>query len=164
MTNPFSWDYLTAPIRQIETFGPLSIFYVVLFGFTFLASAYMYIDAGNRFRDHKLRRDTFRRGANILMWITGIGLFFFAVRYMRFEFLSFERRIWMYLTFLVYTATVSYFVFYLKTIYPVRLAAFERQRAKRKYMSPSVGKSSARTSGKTRARRTDEPRRKRVAR
>lgn len=160
MENPFSWDYLTTPIRQTETFGPLSIVYLVLFGVTFLACAYIYLDAGKRFSDHKIRRDTFRHGANVLMWITGIGLFFFAVRYMRFEFLSFERRIWMYLTFLVYTATVGYFAYYVRTIYPARLAAFEKQRAKRKYIAPSVGKAAARS----RKARAEAPRRKRVAR
>ncbi|HUG15197.1 MAG TPA: hypothetical protein VMM78_09280 [Thermomicrobiales bacterium] len=160
MENPFSWDYLTAPIRETSTFGPLSVVYLVLFGVTFLGCAFVFIDAQRRFADHKLRRDMFRSGANVLMWITGVGLFFFAVRYMRFELLTFERRIWMYLTFLVYTTVVSYFVYYLRAIYPQRLAAFERQRAKRKYISPSVG--NAARSG--RSSRGDAPRRKRVAR
>lgn len=160
MTNPFSWDYLTAPIRETETFGPLSIIYVVLFGLTFLCCAFVYIDARNRFADHKLRRDTLRTGANILMWITAIGLFFFAVRYMRFELLSFERRIWMYMTFLVFTLVVAYFVYYMRTIYPAKLAAFERQRAKRRYIAPSTSKAG----GRSRSRRVDAPRRKRIAR
>lgn len=160
MQNPFSWDYLTAPIRETPTFGPLSIIYLVLFGVTFLGCAFIYLDAKNRFADHKLRRDTFRTGTNILMWITAIGLFFFAVRYMRFELLSFERRIWMYLTFLVFTVVVAYFVYYMRTIYPAKLDAFERQRAKRKYIAPSTAKSASRSG----TRRRDAPRRKRVAR
>jgi hypothetical protein len=158
--NPFSWDYLTAPIRETPTFGPLSITYVTLFTLTFLACAYVYLDAKHRFADHKLRRDMLRRGANILMWISGVGLFFFAVRYMRFELLTFERRIWMYMTFLVYTTTVAYFIYYVKTIYPPKLAAFERQRAKRRYIVPSATKAASRS----RQRGAETPRRKRVAR
>jgi hypothetical protein len=156
--NPVSWDYLTASIRDTPTWGPLSIFYVSVLGLTFLGSMFMYLDAQNRFEDHKLKRDTVRMGTQILMWIAGVGLFFFAIRYMRFEFLTFERRIWMYLTFLVFLGTVAYFVYYLRSVYPAKLAAFDRQRAKRRYAA-SGGKSGSRA-GTTSRRGTSQRRRK----
>jgi hypothetical protein len=153
--NPISWDYLTASIRDTPTWGPLSIFYVGLMVVTFLGALFIYLDARTRFEDHKLKRDTARNGAQILMWISAIALFFFAIRYMRFEFISFERRIWMYFMFLIYCGTVGYFVYYLRTVYPPKLAAFDKARAKRKYSGGTA---------RPAARRTSSPRRKRVAR
>jgi hypothetical protein len=153
--NPISWDYLTASIRETATWGPLSVIYVGLMVVTLLGSVFIYLDATKRFENHKLKRDTARTGTQIMMWISAIALFFFAIRYMRFEFLSFERRIWMYFMFLIYWGTAGYFVYYLRTVYPPKLAAFDKARAKRRYSGGTA---------RPAARRTSAPRRKRVAR
>ena len=146
MDNPFSWDYLTAPVHETPTFGPFSIFYLVLFGVVFLTCAYLSHDAPKRFSDHKLKRDTITKGALWLMWVTGVGLFFFLVRALQTEILTLEKRIWMYLTFLVFLGFVGYFAYYLRAVYPVKLAEFERRRERRKYhVSPSSGTSRSRS-------------------
>jgi hypothetical protein len=145
--NPFSWDYLTAPLSETPTFGPFSIFYLVLMGAIFIVSVFVVRDAPKRFADHKLKRDTLMKGATILMWESGISLVVFIPRAMRFEFLTLERRIWLYLCFAVVVGTIGYFAYYLKVKYPPMLAEFERRRERRKYVAPAQ-------SGQTRARKT----------
>ena len=131
MDNPFSWDYLTAPIRETPTFGPFSISYLVLFGFVFLVCAFRFVDAPRRFADHKLHRDTVRRFATWLMWSSAIALFFLGVRAMRTPFLTLEKRIWMYLSLLAFIVVVTYIIAYVRSTYPSRLAAFDRSRERR---------------------------------
>lgn len=146
MTNPFDWDYLTASTRETPVFGPLSIIYLIIFGGLFLLSAFAYYDAPRRFRSDRIRRDAIRKGSEILMWVTGIGLFFFGIRAMQFEFLSFERRIWLYLSMLVLIAVLAYFVYYVRQVMPARLAARDRHRERRQYIPPHG-------SGRNRSRR-----------
>jgi hypothetical protein len=141
--NPFSWDYLTA--NNIPIWGPFSIFYVVLFTFILAGSAYLYWDATRRFADHKLKRDTVRRGTTWYMWIAGFALFFFVIRYLDFPILTFEKRIWMYLTFAVFLAFTAYVVYFLRSVYPAQLAAFDRSRERRRWTSQAgVKRSTAR--------------------
>lgn len=155
MENPFSWDYLTAPLRETPTFGPFSVFYLVLMGLIFIVSAFIVRDAPKRFADHKLKRDTLMKGATILMWMSGVSLFFFIPRALRFEFLTFERRIWLYICFAIVVATIGYFAYYLRVTYPPLLAEFERRRERRKYVAPAqAGQSRARrSSGRSRRQR-----------
>jgi amino acid permease len=156
VTNPFDWDYLTAPVSQTDTFGPFSIIYLVLFTFVFIASAFMYVDSRKRFAGHKVKRDVLNVGTQIMMWISAIGLIFFGIRAMGFPFLSFERRIWMYLTFLVFLGTIGYFIYYMQTVYPAKIAAFERERERRRYI-PQSGRS-------RRSSRAEQPRKRKTAR
>jgi hypothetical protein len=153
VTNPFSWDYLTASPSQTATFGPFSIIYLVLFAFVFIASAYIYVDSRKRFASHKVKRDTLNIATQIMMWITAIGLVFFGIRAMGFPFLSFEMRIWMYLTFLVFLGTVGYFVYYMRTAYPAKIAAFERERQRRAYIPQAGQKRRGKAAGSVPARR-----------
>ena len=131
MDNPFSWDYLTA--NEVPIWGPFSVFYVILFAFVLAGSAYLYWDASRRFADHKLKRETVRRGTTWYMWIASVALFFFVVRYLDFPLLSFEKRIWMYLSFAALVAFTAYVVYFLRTIYPAQLAAFDRHRERRRW-------------------------------
>ncbi|RIK45925.1 MAG: hypothetical protein DCC58_04905 [Chloroflexi bacterium] len=148
MENPFSWSYLTAPLSETETFGPFSIFYLVMMGAIFIVSVFVVRDAPHRFADHKLKRDTLMSGATILMWASGVSLFFFIPRWMRFEILTFERRIWLYICFTIVVAIIGYFVYYLKVKYPPLLAEFERKRERRKYVAPAqAGQARTRRSG-----------------
>ena len=147
--NPFSWDYLTAPIGQTPTFGPLSIVYLVLFSFVFLVSAFLHWDAGRRFAHHKLNRDTIQRFASWLMWISAIALIFFGIRATRTPFISFEKRIWMYLSFLAFLILVAYIIRYMRVVYPGQLAAFDRSRDRRAWQH------AARRSHQAEARRGD---------
>jgi len=146
--NPFSWSYLTATNAETPTFGPFSILYLVIFGFVFIASVVVVRVAPKRFEDHKLKRDTVMKGATLLMWEAGIGLVLFLPRALEISFFTLERRIWLYLAFLVLVGTLGYFAYYLKVVYPPLLAEFERRRERRKYVAPAqAGQARARRSG-----------------
>lgn len=160
MQNPVSWDYLTAPLRETPTWGPFSIFYVVLFGLAFTTAMFMYYDAPRRFHDHKLNRDLVRVATQWVMWVTAIGLIFFVIRAMRFEFITMHLRIWLYLSLLAFLGMFGYFVYYARTTYPARLDAFERNRSRRKYITAAVGRNSSRS----KPRRTEPGRRRRTVR
>jgi len=129
--NPFSWDYLTAPIQETSMWGPFSIGYLILFSALFIVCAFLFVDANRRFAHHKLNRDTVRRFATWLMWVSGMALFFLGIRALQTPIMTLEKRIWMYLTFLVFLLVVAKIVHYMRTEYPAKLAAFERSRERR---------------------------------
>lgn len=150
MSNPFSWDYLTTGHAQTPTWGPFSVFYVVLFGLTFLGALYVFWNAPHRFQHHRPWREFAVRASSWAMWVTGIGLIFFGIRYLDFAFLTFERRIWMYLSFLAYIAVAAFFGNYYRTTLQEQLAALERARERRRWTKPVT---STKRSGKSQSRR-----------
>lgn len=136
MQNPFSWDYLTAPLSETPTWGPLSIAYVAIFGLGFLIAFTMYNDVGNRMRGKRLLYKTIRRGTSIAMAIFGIGLFFFLFRFLHVEFLTLHMRIWLYLSALAAAIMLGYYWYYIRTIYPKKVKEDEQARIKKKYLAP----------------------------
>lgn len=134
MTNPFSWDYLTAPISDMATFGPFSTAFVIIFGVVFLVSAFVATTIEKRFPGDAILRHAVNRLCQALMWTTGIGLFFFSFRLMRVEFLTLYMRFWSYLFFLVFLGMIGYFIYWYQTSYQVQRQEVERQRERRKYM------------------------------
>lgn len=134
MTNPFSWDYLTAPLEQTPTFGPFSTAYLVLFAFVFLFSIGLNIGIRRRLRNNPVLRHAIERGSHWMIWITAIGLFFFAFRWMRVEMFGLYMRIWMYLVFLAFVGVLVFFGYYLKVMYPKHMARIERRRQMKQYM------------------------------
>jgi magnesium-transporting ATPase (P-type) len=151
--NPFSWDYLTAPLRETPDFGVLSTAFFVLFVVTFVGSIVTYVGAGKRRDINPVLRRAVRNGSQIMMWITATGLFFYSFRLMRVAFLNLYMRIWIYLVFLIFVAAIVYFVYYMRKVYPEKLAAYHKRLERRRYTSTAERK--ARTHGrKSRARRS----------
>ena len=164
MENPFSWDYLTAPVRETAMFGPFSIFYVALFVMVFLVSAIIFATAPKRLAHHKLKRDTMRRFATWLMWSSAMALFFFGVRATQTPLLTLEKRIWMYLSFLAFLVVLGLIVRYVRAVYPAQLAAFERSRERRAWQHAARrpgGQTTTRKGQPARAARAQTPARKR---
>jgi hypothetical protein len=153
MENPFSWDYLTAPLNQTPDFGPLSMAFFALFVTTFLGSMAAYIIAGKRQDMTSLLRNTIRTGSQIMMWITATGLFFFSFRLMRVAFLNLYMRIWIYLVFLVFVAAVVYFIYYMRRVYPVKHAEYLRRLERRRYR-PGAAQAARSRDGKSGSRRS----------
>ncbi len=133
MDNPFSWDYMTAPLREVPTFGPFSMAFVALFGLTFIFSAFLYATADKRFATNYILRKGVRTATQIMMWLTGIGLFFFAWRAARIEFGTIYMRFWSYFFLLLYIGAIGYFIFWLRTTYRQKLDAISRDRMRRQY-------------------------------
>jgi hypothetical protein len=153
MENPFSWDYLTAPLRETPDFGPLSTAFFTLFVLVFAGSIIGYIMAGKRKDLNRILRNAVRTGTQIMIWITATGLFFFSFRLMRVTFLNFYMRIWIYLVFLVFVAAVVYFIYYMRTIYPQKLKAYEKRLERRRYTAAAERRARNRGSDRSRQRR-----------
>ncbi len=133
MTSPFSWHYLTAPITETPTFGPFSTFYLVLFATTFVVSLYLGNIARKRWADFKPMRDLVQRASSWLSWVTGLGLLFFGIRALRFDFLTMQLRIWMYLAFLAFLVVVGYLIYYYLTTFATEVAEHHKRLERRKY-------------------------------
>src|SRR5690554_59136 len=150
MENPFSWDYLTAPLRETPDFGPLSTAFFVLFSLTLVGSIVAYIMSGKRDDLTPVLRNAIRNGSHIMIWITATGLFFFSFRLMRVTFLNLYMRIWIYLVFLVFVAAIVYFVYYMRTVYPRKLKEYERRLERRRYTAGAERRARARGKGRQR--------------
>lgn len=148
MQNPFSWDYLTAPLRETPDFGPLSILFLVLFGTVFVGSIGAWIAAGRKKDLNPILRQAIHNASQIMLWLTGTGLFFFSFRLMRVTFLNLYMRIWIYAIFLVFVVVVAYFVYYMLKVYPVKLEEYEKRRQRRRYTSNAERQARARRRSK----------------
>ena len=124
---------MTAPLREIPTFGPFSLAFFVLFILTFLFSAFLYSTSGSRFATNQILRNAIRTGSQIMMWLTGFGLFFFSWRLMRIDFGTLYMRIWSYIFLLLYVGAVGYFVFWYRTTYQQRMTTISREQVRREY-------------------------------
>jgi hypothetical protein len=65
------------------------------------------------------------------MWVSALALMFFGIRALQTQFLTLEKRIWMYLMFAVFLAVVARIVLYMRNEYPAKLASFEKSRERR---------------------------------
>lgn len=155
MQNPFSWDYLTAPLFETPTFGVLSITFLVIFGGVFIGSAVAWYMVGRKKDVNPILRTAIHNGSQIMLWLTGTGLLFFSFRLMRVTFLNLYMRLWTYLFFLLFIAVVVWFVYYMKTTYPVKLAEYQKRRERRRYATQTEKRvRSARGAGGTKTARS----------
>ena len=108
MENPFSWDYLTTVPGEDEIFGPLSALFAIVFACGFIAASFYTArpwapPLGGRFRKRFVARS-----AMVLAWITGIGLFFFLIRVLQINPLTFGMRIWLWLSLLALIVAIGW--------------------------------------------------------
>jgi len=126
MRNPFDWDYLTAPLWRMPTWGPLSITYVVVFSLGFLTCLWIYNDPRRLIRKRDpLLADFLQRIAGWGLIVFGVGLFFFLFRLGRISAFDLYKRIWLYLSALLVLVWTAYAAHLLLRVYP----PLARQRA-----------------------------------
>jgi uncharacterized membrane protein len=137
MDNPFSWDYLTTVPETTEVFGPFAIIYLIIFGFGFLASIYIYNDGARRYGTNAVQRRAMQRGSAIAMAVFGAGLFFFGMRILQINPFGFGMRIWLWISLLAVVVMVGYFAYYFRTAYQEQLKAWQERQVKQQYMRPA---------------------------
>jgi hypothetical protein len=126
MRNPFDWDYLTAPLWQMPTWGPLSIMYVVVCSLGFLTCLWIYNDPRRLIRERDpLLADFLQRIAGWGLIVFGVGLFFFLFRLGRISAFDLYKRIWLYLSAILILVWTAYAAHLLIRVYP----PLARQRA-----------------------------------
>jgi hypothetical protein len=145
MDNPFSWDYLTTVPGTDEVFGPFAVIYLIIFGFGFLVSIFLYNDGARYYTKNALKRRLIRRGSAIAMTIFGIGLFFFGIRILQISPFNFGMRLWLWLSMLALVGMFGYFAYYLRVKYPLDLAEYEDRKVKAQYLRPATAGPTATT-------------------
>lgn len=133
MDNPFSWDYLTAPIEQTPTFGPLSMAFFVLMVATLLFASFLYFFAPRRLKGNPVLARALHVGSQVMMWLCGVALFFFAFRLARIDVFTLHMRLWTYLFFLAYVGCVGYFIYWFRKVYPAQIAELNKREQFRRY-------------------------------
>ena len=98
MQNPFDWDYLTTPPASADVLDAFTILYLVLFLVGFVVCAYLYYRPWTKPFGRVFRRTSVMKATGIGMWIFGIGLFFFLIRILQIDPISFGQPIWMWLS------------------------------------------------------------------
>jgi hypothetical protein len=143
MDNPFSWHYLTTRPGENEAFGPFAILFLVFFSAGFLISMIVYNGAARRIFPNPVIHRMARRWAAYSTTIFGFGLFFFAVRALQITLLTFEMRIWMWLSILAVFLFAAYVVYDYARGYTPAIREFEEQKRKNQYIRPNAAGATA---------------------
>ncbi|HEY7030151.1 MAG TPA: hypothetical protein VH482_02425 [Thermomicrobiales bacterium] len=138
MDNPFSWDYLTTAPGENEVFGPFAIVFLVVFGIGFILSAIIYSNGGKGIIPDPVLRRMARRWSGWAMTVFGLGLFFFAIRWLQINPLSFGMRIWLWLSWLALLVLAGLIAYDVKTNYGEAKLAYEENRRKQQYLRPAT--------------------------
>lgn len=98
MPNPFDWDYLTSTPASDDVLDAFTIVYLVVFLGGFVLSVYLNSRPWTKPFGSMFRRKSVKRASNYAMWVFGVGLFFFLIRLLQINPLSFGEPIWMWLS------------------------------------------------------------------
>src|SRR5262245_5592916 len=128
--DPTKWTQV--PFED-EMKGPLAIGFLIVFAIGFIASAALYLRPPESIKNHPLKRRTFARFENLLMWTFGFGLVVYAFMLMGLPFLGW--RVWLWVSIIALIAVIGYIIYYWRTTYTPQLAAYEAQRLKRAYQA-----------------------------
>ena len=138
MDNPFSWHYLTTRPGENEAFGPFAILFLVFFSAGFLISMIVYNGAARKLFPNPVLHRMARHWAAYSTAIFGFGLFFFAVRALQISLLTFEMRIWMWLSILGVGLWAVWVVYDYVRNYQPAMKAYEEQQRKTQYLKSST--------------------------
>lgn len=134
MDNPFSWDYLTTTPGPDEVFGPFAIIFLVVFAIGFIASVVLYSTGGKNIIPNPVLRRLSRRWSGWAVAVFTVGLFFFAIRWLQINPITFGQRIWLWISWLLLLAFVIWVAYDLRTHYASAKQSYEEHRLKQQYM------------------------------
>lgn len=155
MQNPFSWDYLNAPLWRMSTWGPLSIAFALVCGIGFIVSLLIYYDVGgiSRRAPNRIVAAALQRATAISSILFGLGLFFFSFRALHVSAFGLYKRYWLYLVLIGLLVEGGYYLWWARSVYPVKLRELEAQKLRQRYLAPAVtGGSSGRRRRKRKKR------------
>lgn len=138
MDNPFSWDYLTTRPGENEVFGPFAVLFLIAFAGGFLASIVVYNGGARRVFPNPVIHRMARRWAAWALVIFGLGLFFFVVRALQISLLTFEMRLWMWLSILAVGALAVYMAYDFQRHYTGRVKEYEELKRKQAYLQAAT--------------------------
>lgn len=164
MDNPFSWDYLTTTPGPDEVFGPFAIIFLIVFTVGFIASVVLYSTGGKNIIPDPVLRRLSRRWSGWAVAVFTVGLFFFAIRWLQIDPLSFGQRIWLWISWLVLIGFIAYVIYDLRLHYADAKQSYEEYRRKQQYLRPggtAVGTARPSTAGTSSTAMNRPPRKRR---
>jgi drug/metabolite transporter (DMT)-like permease len=147
--NPFDFspaDLFTSGSGSLD--NPAYLAMAIVFGIALLVAAFAWIAAPRLFADHRFRQRVVTRLAITLFTFAAVGLLLLLFRWQGVPLLSW--RIWLVVWWLAAIGTSIYIWYFLKRVYPKRLAAWLDAERRRRYM-PKPGSGQQR--GRRRSRR-----------
>jgi hypothetical protein len=138
MDNPFSWDYLTTRPGENEVFGPFAVLYLIAFAIGFLASIIVYNGGAKKLFPNPVLHRMARKWSAYAMIIFGLGLFFFVIRALQISLLTFEMRIWMWLSILSVGALAIYIIYDYQKHYASKVKEYEDLKRKQAYLKAAT--------------------------
>ncbi|MEA2582648.1 MAG: hypothetical protein QOF33_733 [Thermomicrobiales bacterium] len=139
MDNPFSWDYLTTTPGPDEVFGPFAVIFLIVFAVGFLVAVAVYSGGGGKtLIPNPVLRRMARRWSGWALTVFGLGLFFFAIRWLQINPLSFGSRIWLWISWLTLLALVVLIAYDIRAHYASAKLAYEEHRRKQQYLRPTT--------------------------
>jgi amino acid transporter len=109
MSDLLSWDYLTSAPPEADVLSSAAILFAIVFAGGFLLSSI--ISYRPRLVSKYFRKRRVSRAAGISMWVFGIGLFFFLIRLMQINPITFGNRIWMVLMAIIVFTLIVWLLF-----------------------------------------------------
>lgn len=144
MRNPFDWNYLTSVPASSQVWNPWTITYFTIFALGLVATVIVNNLSGRIFPEHRLHRETLHKITYRAMWGWFTGLVFFGCRYIGLNFLGWE--LWLFVCLLAALGCIGYAVWWLRTKYPPRVAAYRKEQRRRAYLRPGSAAAAALTS------------------
>jgi drug/metabolite transporter (DMT)-like permease len=130
--------------------NPIYLVMAAALGLALVVAAFAWIAVPRLFADHRFRQRQVTRLAVTVFTFSAVGLLLLLFRWQAVPF--FSKRLWLYLWWLAAIGTVGYIAYYLKRVYPSRLAAWEDAERRRRYL-PKPGSSRQRSRQRSRRRR-----------
>jgi hypothetical protein len=110
------WTWLNTPPGVADVLDPFSLIFAAVFALGFLTSAYLAGPDGGKVLAHgDPHAPAIRHWAFVGLWIFGSGLFFFAMRALQINPLSFGEPIWLVASLVALTVAGARFVHWWRT-------------------------------------------------
>jgi hypothetical protein len=144
--SPSHW--WTDPTEPLDS--PVYLGIAIVLGLVLVAAAFAWIAAPRYFAEHRFRQRQVTRLATIVFSFAAVGLLLLLFRWGQVPF--FSKRLWLYLWLLSALGTAIYVGYYLKKVYPRRLATWLDAERRRRYL-PKPGSGQQRPRRRARRRR-----------
>ena len=112
------WTWLSTPPAKGEVFDLFGVFCILLFASGYVLSAYLAGPGADRLAKDPIQLTGIRYWATIGLWVFGSGLFFFGVRVLQINPLSFAAPIWLIVSLFAIVFTATRCIDWWLTVYP----------------------------------------------
>ncbi len=121
------WSWLNTPPTAGDVLDPFGVVCVIVFAIGFLTCAYLSGPGVQRISRNPIQLAGLRHWATVGLWVFGPGLFFFTVRAMQINPLSFGEPIWLVGNGIALVVVAIRCVDWWRTTYPAQLASSTEQ-------------------------------------